>query len=146
MKTINQKLSEKLDPYLTDVDTEYIITDYWTIYASYEVSIVNTEDKNCAMYWKGKPYWRFTEDVHPICVSANKHYEEIFKTLTLEEAIEFVPYQLQYNQDTWTFTLEKRNWRYEAWYSELLDWKTPLEAIEKMLTYLLDNNLLPKPN
>lgn len=79
-------------------------------------------------------------------------------TLTLEEAIEFLPTSFKYNSDTSYLIM----WRINTWYyinyeydgwddandSNLLVkkpiywYKTLLEAIEQMLEYLLINNLL----
>ena len=80
-------------------------------------------------------------------------WESDYKTLTLEEAIEVLPnnfsldnywYHLQMGKKyIWyfknvTYCLNSKNPIQE------FTWNTLLEAIEKMLEYLLDNNLLTK--
>jgi len=167
IKTINLELSKRLQEYLEGVETEYVITDYWKIYYSNEIRIINTEDKNSAMYWEWKPYWKFSDKVHPVCLSSTKHYDWIFKTLTLEEAIEFLPWSIikdnkVYNLSFWkniVFYLWKESkdhidndwikcylsyWSYLTFKDteNIIQWKPLLEAIESMITHLLDNNLL----
>lgn len=115
MTTINFELSKRLnDLWLLD----NIKTEYWYEY--------DNETKNYNIDY----FLPFNKNI--IC-----------KTLTLEEAIEFLPdsimitkhnncnekYLIDYNTDD---------------YNEDFSWKTLLEAIEKMLEYLLDNNLLIK--
>jgi len=124
MRTINLELSKKLAPYLKEVDTEYIWVDIqWCI------DIIKTNN------WLDE-------------------FDYICKTFTLEEAIEFLPktvkdWYIYWLQINWKSNLEY--WiRYNNYairkfiYSQR--WKTLLEAIEKMLEYLLDNNLLWKKN
>ena len=151
MKTINLELSKRLAPYLKD--TAYVISDNWTIYTSYEINIIDTEDKNSAMYWKWKSYRIFNNKVHPVCLSSDKHYSKIYKTLTLEEAIEFIAKQttefiLHYkkskiikNSYNYIFREILKDW---SWWMCLASWDTYLESVEEMLEFLLDNNLLWK--
>lgn len=65
---------------------------------------------------------------------------EIFKTLTTEEIIELLPEYTHLRQIRWwewlcdnkRLSIKNKN----IW------WKTPLEALEKMLNYLINNNLM----
>lgn len=79
------------------------------------------------------------------------------KTLTLQEAIEFLPYRIKNNQNFYLlhfrktevfwvnqFNIDYYKWdNYNIWlfYWEI-NWETLLESVEKMITYLLDNNLI----
>ena len=91
-------------------------------------------------------------------------WECIYKTLTLEEAIEFLIKQkitfidiimpiTNGHYHTINSIRYFNNWKLweiftrgdEDWYTDVeIYWKTFIEAIEKMLDYLLDNNLLTK--
>ena len=65
------------------------------------------------------------------------------KTLTLEEAIEFLPDWYMVLKNNWKFIIENLN----DYINPLYKWKhfnTLLEAIEDRIEYLLDNNLLIK--
>lgn len=122
MKTINFELSKRLNELLLLDDIE---TENW--------------------YFNWDLNWLFKNKFIP-----DKSHWEVIKTLTLEEALEFLPLiiifkekiseqiQIRKNSDNnWTI-------RYYS-FDELIlwtKWKTLLEAIEKMITYLLDNNLL----
>jgi len=79
-----------------------------------------------------------------------KAWEDFIKTLTLEEAIDFLPktiqdwdlYWLQINwQSNWEYWIRYNNYAIRQ-FIHVQHWKTLLESIEKMLEYLLDNNLL----
>ena len=68
-------------------------------------------------------------------------YKEDIKTLTLEEVIEFLPpYTKLWKDSHWEYFIDNKN--IPLSYMNNLFWKTPLEAIESMLEYLLENNLL----
>jgi len=117
------ELLKKLAPYLEDVETEYYIDVNWNI-----LNIHWPED--------------LTKDIW-------------IKTLTLEEAIETV-------LPKYIFTDKKENLTIRSWISENIEywnigyfnivtnetslkevkWETLLQAIQKMLEYLIDNNLL----
>lgn len=117
MKTINFKLSERLNEkwLLDNRDTEYVYHKSWT------------RKEN---------------------IFENKNHLEInwfIKTLTFEEAIEFLPLI-----DNSVLDFAKLKNKYRIWYPlisekiNFIHWKTLLEAIEKMIEYLLDNDLLWK--
>lgn len=124
MKTLNFELSKRLnDLWLLD----NIETEYWIEYD-------NENQNNDITY-----YLPFNKNI--IC-----------KTLTLEEAIEFLPNSILYKENKYYCLNIFRNlhWEYLLDYSfsgivlhseeeEIL-----LEAVEKMLEYLLNNNLLTK--
>ena len=125
IKTINLELSKRLNELwlLDNIETEY----FWVKTVHGEWIIV---------YWDGE---------EPISV------EEV-KTLTLEEAIEFLPEWLFIRDDfKYLLTIQRTNtkkWRVIYEHINQIDifWDqvedTLLEAIEKMIEYLLDNNLL----
>lgn len=139
MKVIeNIELLKKLQPYLKDVETEYVITDYKKVYTLYEVYIVDTNNPNSAMYWIWEPYWRFNDKIHPPCLTSTKHYDWIYKTLQLEEAIELLPLWIhicivEYKGKKWYEVNTNR----KCFISNNL-----MELLEKMLEYLIDNDLL----
>ena len=124
MKTINFELSKRLnDLWLLDnVETEYWIeydNEYHNHYITY--------------------YLPFNKNI--IC-----------KTLTLEEAIEtlFAWTSIYFRWWRWNWTRWSIDIYSDSIISHLLEdepefeWETLLGAIEKMLEYLLDNNLLTK--
>ncbi len=127
MKTINLELSKRLAHYLKNVDTEFAIFD--------------------------KKEWKLKQTIWYI--KTNKYTS--YKTLTLEEAIEFLPNEYPWKfKDAVNYRLRiERNWEWDKWKCSYdrcepcedacrFEWKTLLEAIEKMLEYLLDNELLWK--
>ena len=116
MKTINFELSKRLnDLWLLD----NMETEYWYEY--------DNETKNCDINY----FLPFNKNI--IC-----------KTLTLDESIEFIK---NYNNTLIDFRLCINYWEYyiisncKHYYFR---WKTFIEAIEKMIEFLLDNNLLTK--
>jgi len=119
-KVISLKLAKRLAPYLENVETEN-----WYF--------------NWDLNWLFK--WRF--------VPEHDHWE-IIKTLTLEEAIEFLKQRrinlcltIKHNNEYWKdYNLEL--FSFDRWLN--VEWDTQIEAIEKMIEYLLDNNLLWKKN
>jgi len=145
-KCINLELSKKLAPYLKDVDTEYILQQ------------LPNHNKNWWLKERVVKNWNWVW--------------RMYKTLTLEEAIEFMPYIIDLWEHSYWLEISKiqkwyhinysadiseiENWEDEFWntfetifnsvpYKNLhLFWGTLLEAIEKMLEYLLDKNLLWK--
>ena len=82
--------------------------------------------------------------------------QNFYKTLTLEEALDLLP------ENIWDYRcyMVKMDWLYYCWYQRmpntwvwkkyLVDWElkseTLLEAVEQMIEYLLDNNLLWRKN
>lgn len=161
-KTINLELSKRLAPYLEGVETEYWYCDTrkgWKEYNCYKSNQyadmefipfreLKQEDSECELIkLYNKPY-------------PNEWYNDslLLKTLTLEEVIEFLPKRINFlhlhfstnvfipteTKYYWNYIDIKQNWKIEALIDNWPFWKTPLEAIEAMLTYLLDNNLLPK--
>jgi len=141
MKTINLELSKRLAPYLEGVETEYF-------YQEYKRYVWDGEVKN----WND---WI-------LCNRENATFYEHqdIKTLTLEWAILLLPatlsewsnhYEMTIKRGTawinnyivsyvYVFDKHKKNLcnKYCEWNESLL------VAIEKMLTYLLENNLLTK--
>jgi len=135
MKTISLELSKKLNEwwYLEGVETEY--------------------------------NWCFNDNWEYFIANSNKI--EWIKTLTLEEAIEFLPrthtslkndfrvelewYISLYRLHIFTVGIWNQKWAVDyidsvwkrLWIWQKL-WETLLEAIEAMIEYLLDNNLLWK--
>jgi len=117
--TISLELSKKLAPYLEWVETEL----YWDSH-----SLIKNEQ------W----FW-LTSDWE-------------YKALNLEEAIDFLPIEFLY-KDTKYFCLNifrglnkyfVISYEYTWVIKCEVEWKTFLEAIEKMLEYLLTKNLLWK--
>ena len=136
MPKVIQDLSllKKLEPYITQ-DTEYICCVDWEDnyeYSWHTTRIVKSDTENIEIYnWWDK------------CQS----WTDFYKTLTTEEAIELLPKYID-NQKlmfeamwSWwvirylTYSIDVANLNKEAW-------KTLLEAIEKMLNYLINNNLM----
>jgi len=150
-KTLNLELSKRLTPFLKGVETEYAYVD-----RSDELFIeASDEDKKHKIFRNifvlEKVNWEYWE----------------FKTLTLEEAIEFLPrthtsikwdfrIEIEKHIDIYRLTIYTVDFANEKWGVDYISsdwkrlwiwqktWKTQLEAIETMLTYLLDNNLLKK--
>lgn len=128
MKTINFELSKKLSDLwlLDDIQTEYIYTkiDIWFWNINYDI-----------IEWK---YFNINDwDI---------------KTLTLEEWIKILPKKISFEDYDLFLFLDFFDKKLFYWlYSDLDEYnisfkykETLLEAIEKMLEYLLDNNLLTK--
>lgn len=121
MKTINFELSERLVKLgaLDEIETEYFYINQY----------------------KRLKSWKTSEFL-------NKHKVSLTKTLTLEEVVEFLPNKVWF----WSLTISKNTqWEYDIYYRDFATnkdttpffiWKTQLEVIEKMLTYLLDSNLI----
>lgn len=129
MKTITLELSKRLAPYLEDVDTEY----WLEIYTS------DWEDINEAPedFWNLYPIWNTRADT-------SVSYKQI-KTLTLEEAIEFVRNKLKNTKYNLEIRLASDGYLIELSYPfRIFIWEKLIEATEKMLEYLLDNELLWK--
>lgn len=137
MKTLSLELSKRLAPFLEGVETEYIYYD-WEIYDEYELSSMwdNIIDFNIEIL--------------------------TIKTLTLEEAIEFlISKSIVFTHICLPLTNDNNhaireinfmvNWELweqlvwgdkEDWYFTVeVYWKTLLEAIEAMILYLLNANL-----
>jgi len=135
-KTINLELSKRLAPYLEGVETEFAYI--WTM----SRDLVKDEyiEKPVAKWQIRASYFSPLPDI---------------KTLTLEEAIDFLPYR---QNQKWrvdrvhTLSIFKKQDDYFVAYYWEINWfleeikiqngKTLLEAIESMITHLLDNNLL----
>lgn len=132
MKAIEDlKLLEKLQPILEGRETEYVSADVG--------------------YWYEEP---------TLSKNIPKNFHEwgsSIKTLTLEEALDLLPKHILYKQVTpyhkqsysmqiycsfdWDYYID---YNFEKNHLKYTHWKTPLEAIEKMLNFLIDNNLLTK--
>lgn len=125
MKTINLELSKKLQEHLKDIETEYY----------YEA------------WLRGKYF------LEEWISSFDKDNWDI-KTLTLEEAIEFLPETIILNDhEEVELSLYKRWVSYDYfWFEEygslkfFEDEASLLQAIEKMLEWLLNNNYLLEQN
>lgn len=73
--------------------------------------------------------------------------KEEIKAFNLEEALEILPKKIDWNR----LTIEWVN-QWQVWYTDknneecysfdCSEWTTPIEAVEKMIVYLLENNLL----
>ena len=117
MKTINLELSKRLASYLEDMETEY--------------------------------YLEYTQWAYlPQNDATFEEWTDI-KTLTLEEIIAFLQNNMiRYDIDVrYTPRINKIIYKEEnkenlTTIETNIMWETLLEAIEKMLEYLLDNNLL----
>lgn len=124
-KTISFELSKRLSEwwYLDNIETEYCYIEHFK-----NIHLLESND-NLVIRFK-KDWWTK------------------YKTLTLEEAIDFLPATINRK----SIGINKRWGVYNVEYIEnyydmdcySATWKTLLEAIEKMIEYLLDNNLLPK--
>lgn len=118
MKTISFELSKRLND-------EWLLDNIGTMY-SYNKS-----------WWLWDSFYR-------------RRY--IYKTLTLEEAIEtlFAWTSIYFRWWRWNWTRWSIDIYSDSIISHLLEdepefeWETLLEAVEKMLEYLLNNNLLTK--
>lgn len=125
MKTINFELSKRLN-------------DLW---------LLDNIETQC-IYFRHKYFkkWEYIlEDFIWNIIYDKKNCEDKIKTLTLEEAIEFLwdKYFMQiswwwFNKNIYNICIiiKTNNIQWE--------WETLLEAIEKIIEYLLDNNLLTK--
>ena len=121
MKTISFELAKRLAPYIENIDTEYKIDENWNIYNDIQNELCDAFD-----------------NIH--------RYRKLYKTLTLEEAIDFIlnkNLSIEFFNRDWERWCWENNWdwTYIKW---PFIWKTPLDAVEKKLEYLLDNNLLTK--
>jgi len=125
-KTLNFELSKRLTEwwYLDNIETEYHYTVCWL--------------------WKKIKSWKL-------------EYTEDIKTLTLEEAIDFLPEYIC--EDCYELIIKKKEIFYinrfkpnncyevitmDRYLPARFKWETLFEAIEKMIEYLLNNNLLTK--
>lgn len=126
------ELLKRLQPLLEEVKTEYV----YLYYPSEKWSKKRIYNYACKMLIKH--HWCYID----------------YKTLTLEEAIEFLPICINNNYFT--------SWRTEKWHwcsylekdddelyildrglnTNIYHKETLLQAIEKMLTYLIDNKLI----
>lgn len=119
-KVLNFELSKRLNDLwlLDDIETEYVIEIWTVIVWEYKYAI---DKKDC------------------FCVSW------YYKTLTLEEAIEFLPFI-----EKSALEIKKHQKYYSIWYPlisqkiNFVHWNTLLITIERLIEYLLDNNLLTK--
>ena len=141
MKTLKLSTAKRLQEHLKDVEVEYYYaTAVWK-------SAVLTESP---------PTWRrmVNRKLVKTC---------FYKTLTLEEALDFLPDNIKISSEIYTLRLEKKgiyylcqknkeymdnNWvkctvgYFKHLTKELMQWKTLLIAIDRMINHLLDNNLI----
>jgi len=117
-KVLSLETSKKLAPYLENVEAE---------------NIYRIEDKTGRTFIT---YWNLFDTYIG--------YKD-YKALTLEEAVEFLPTSINgHNQEM--FKMEKNQYWNEYmfcyWNFINMQWKTLLEAIEKMINQIIDNDLL----
>lgn len=114
MKTINFELSKRLnDLWLLDnIETEW------------KIQLLPTKIWNKWNKWRLVKNWNWKW--------------KIYKTLTLEEAIEFLPNWISMQKDwgEYIYYYFDYIWNFSS--------KNHIEVIEKLLEYLLDNDLLTK--
>ncbi len=133
-KTISLELSKRLTEkgLLDDIDTEYF-------------------------YWNWKESWY---SLRKKWEARNIHFiknEWDYKSMNLEEVLDFLPVRIKINWEVWHLDIFKRfSWKkikvhmyyidYSSWHfrkeNKYITDTTLLGAIEKMLEYLLDNWLL----
>lgn len=133
MKTINFELSKRLYD-------NWLLSFNWLDYSRY--FRIDSEWNSLAICKHNDDYNEYLET-----------YKE-YPSLTLEEAIEFLPIQINnyyfvfWKNDNWYWCnyLEKDEDELyilgNALLKNICNEKTPLEAIEKMLEYLLEENLI----
>ena len=129
MKTLSLETSKRLRLLLDNIETEY---SYYQVYID---------------RWDCPDWPLTTEDIFTKNEFINRQKELslifICKTLTLWEAIEFLPERIIWNR---CLEMTKNRISYIENYYDMeypdFKWKTLLEAIEKMIIYLLDNDLL----
>ena len=87
-----------------------------------------------------KKYLIYSHSPDKPCLISSKENEfkkhNYFKSPNTEEAIEYLP------NDSWIVKFS--DWTYEVHcgLSNAIDWKTPIEALESMYIYLLENKLI----
>ena len=121
-KTISFELSKRLDELwlLRDIETEY---EYLLI-LKHENSPIEP-----SLYETTKKQY--------VCTTADvKYFKGWFKTLTTDESNKIIKFN--------TLPEYVRNHIITLYIQWFNNWKTLLEAKEKMITYLLDNNLITK--
>ncbi len=116
MKTINLELSKRLAPYLESTKTKYVLTTIWR--ATWDSELRNAHLETIEK----------TEDHTPMELDT--------KLMNLEEAIEFLPNGIEIKKDEWIYFVFYKDEMYMNTTNKLI------LAIESMLEYLLDNNLL----
>lgn len=129
MKTISFELAKRLNEkwLLDNIETEYIF--YWW----------NPDELNTTISWYKK------QNIYEKCLWD-------IKTLTFDEAIEFLPKKISFEDYDLFLFLDFFEKKLFYWlYSDLDEYnisfkykESLLEAIEEMLKFLLDNNLLTK--
>lgn len=151
MKTINFELSKRLnDKWLLDnIETEYC-------YFEWRYIAWDNKEYICDKL-QLTPYFDWIKE--SISSQYKLYYDDftitIIKTLTLEEAIGILPeyinedYELSISKNRvryidlrWPSTFILFNDEWDCFWTADFEWKTLLEAIKKMIEYLLDNNLI----
>ncbi len=137
MKTINFELSKRLNKLwlLDNIETEYWIHKMydWEIVINKEEWHKYISDRDIHIQWDWNNYHNY-------------------KTLTLEEAIEVLPWYIECKEWKLKWNLfDLHFWKYYIEYSDSIlwvmfyfSWKTLLEVIEKMIEFLLEKKLLTK--
>ena len=136
MKTINLELSKRLSPYLENVETEnsYIQSNKKKYYYIWELK---------ELYTLWKINWN-----NPITMRMYKiKNRKIYKTFTLEEAIEFIKTTKDWISLNIAYSTMWNVWcvSYNTWmdlFAYIQKDISLLEAIEAMILYLLNNDLL----
>lgn len=149
MEHIKFELAKKLNELwlLDNIDTEFVYNDYWTIYFADDIKFVDTR-KECNKIHNCEPYYIF-HNANSYAIQNQKNEWFIYKTLTTEEVVEFLP--KTYIDKDWLIyrltIIRDSKWLIMYWDEQdntkvNSTWETFLEAIEQMIEILIDNNLL----
>lgn len=149
MEHIKFELAKKLNELwlLDNIDTEFVYNDYWTIYFADDIKFVDTR-KECNKIHNCEPYYIF-HNANSYAIQNQKNEWFIYKTLTTEEVVEFLP--KTYIDKDWLIyrltIIRDSKWLIMYWDEQdntkvNSTWETFLEAIEQMIEFLIDNNLL----
>ena len=147
MKTINFELSKRLNEkwLLDNIETEFVYNNNWKRYFSDDIKFVDTT-KECNKIHNCEPYY-ILHNAKSYSIQNQKNEWYIYKTLTTEEAVEFLKNEIWIACD---FSISNRHnidwcirWNFESTEPNLyFEWEALLETIEKFLEYLIDNNLI----
>lgn len=151
MEHIKFELAKKLNELwlLDNIDTEFVYNDYWTIYFADDIKFVDTR-KECNKIHNCEPYYIF-HNANSYAIQNQKNEWFIYKTLTTEEVVEFLP--KTYIDKDWLIyrltIIRDSKWLIMYWDEQdntkvNSTWETFLEAIEQMIEILINNNLLWK--
>lgn len=161
MEYIKFELAKKLNELwlLDNIDTEFVYNDYWTIYFADDIKFVDTR-KECNKIHNCEPYYIF-HNANSYAIQNQKNEWFIYKTLTTEEALEFLPdnivwvywalFNLVIDKNRDWYLIDYKNYKHWYWhikwgkYFKNNNTRLPLiEAIEQIIENLIDNNLIWK--